>query len=260
MRTGDVFVVAAKAPLFMADTVTPLGAVYARKFDIQKGATGGLEAFPVTTDWRVLFNAQEFSGDYSTIQVDGLPLAEFVLARQAARATAQHAEGQPVLQTEAQLQALQARLKLENTLKGGVSWFYWIAGLSVINSLLQLLGLHWSFFAGLGSAQVVDGIAAGIAQQLALSWGWVVRGVGFGFTLALASLFALCGRWAGQRHTWAFVVGMGLYGLDGLFFLFAQDFLGGAFHLFVLYGLYTGLRANQQLGRQFPVSRPVADG
>ena len=66
MKQGDVFVVEEKKPLFMADTITPNGAVYARKFDINKGAYGGIVAFPANTEFRILFNSLELSGSFST--------------------------------------------------------------------------------------------------------------------------------------------------------------------------------------------------
>ena len=39
----------------------------------------------------------------------------------------------------------------------GASWFYWIAGLSAINSVVYLSGSDWSFLAGLGLTQLADG-------------------------------------------------------------------------------------------------------
>jgi len=33
---------------------------------------------------------------------------------------------------------------------------------------------------------------------------------------------------------------MTLYALDGIIFLIAKDFIGFGFHLFILFGLYTG--------------------
>ena len=43
-------------------------------------------------------------------------------------------------------------------LRSGANWFYWIAGLSVVNSLIFAFGGKVSFIAGLGLTQIVDGI------------------------------------------------------------------------------------------------------
>src|ERR1044071_6443875 len=42
---------------------------------------------------------------------------------------------------------------LEKQLKGGGSWFYWIAGLSLVNSVLALSGSETRFILGLGITQ-----------------------------------------------------------------------------------------------------------
>ncbi|MBI4332353.1 MAG: hypothetical protein HY673_13855 [Chloroflexi bacterium] len=55
-----------------------------------------------------------------------------------------------------QLGSVRDNLKLENRFKGGASWFYWIAGLSMLNTLFVIIGAGWTFFIGLGITQVVD--------------------------------------------------------------------------------------------------------
>src|SRR5688572_28411552 len=49
---------------------------------------------------------------------------------------------------------------LEMRLKSGASWFYWIAGLSIINSIAALSGAGWGFIVGLGVTQIVDEFAS----------------------------------------------------------------------------------------------------
>lgn len=81
MKQGDVFVVEGKEPLFVADRVTPSGAIYARKFDIYKGAHGGMEAFQASAEFNVLFNSLGLSGSYEKVKVGNILLKEFVLLR-----------------------------------------------------------------------------------------------------------------------------------------------------------------------------------
>jgi len=38
-----------------------------------------------------------------------------------------------------------------------------------------------------------------------------------------------------------------LYGIDGLLFLFVQDYLSIGFHVFALYGIYKGFAASREL-------------
>jgi hypothetical protein len=116
--------------------------------------------------------------------------------------------------------------------RSGATWFYWIAGLSLINSIVAFSGSNWRFMLGLGITQVLDGVGTGMGSS-----GKVVVLV---LDLLVAATFILFGVFAHKRHTWAFVVGMILFALDGLIFLLVQDWLGVAFHVFVLYCLFRG--------------------
>lgn len=131
-------------------------------------------------------------------------------------------------------------------LKIGANWFYWIAGLSVVNSLIQFFGGEWGFIVGLGITQVVDALAAVVAEQTGDGTG-AIRLVALALDIGVAGLFALFGWFAGRRKAPAFVVGMILYALDGLLFLLVQDWLSLGFHAFALFGLFGGLKALRSL-------------
>ncbi len=147
----------------------------------------------------------------------------------------------------AQTALIASFLKLQSQHKAGASWFYWIAGLSIINSIVILLGSQWSFIVGLGATQLVDGIAMGIAQQASAQSGLILKVLGFVFDLLIAGLFVFFGAFAVRRHTWAYVVGMVLYAFDGLIFLLVKDFLSIGFHVFALVCIYGGLQASLKL-------------
>jgi hypothetical protein len=127
----------------------------------------------------------------------------------------------------------------EAQMRSGASWFYWIAGLSLINSVLALAGSEWGFILGLGITQIFDAIGS----QL----GAAGKFVAFGMDLITAAVVVVFGVLAARRQTWAFVVGMALYALDGLLFLLAMDFLGIGFHAFALFCLYRGFTACREL-------------
>ncbi|HSF06086.1 MAG TPA: hypothetical protein VLG10_09890 [Methylomirabilota bacterium] len=130
------------------------------------------------------------------------------------------------------------RRTLEAQRRGGGQWFYWIAGLSLINAVLALTGQDWHFILGLGVTQLVQGLsqqagAAGIKAGL----------VG----LAVIGLFAVLGQRAILGHRWAFVLGMALFGLDGVIFLVVQDWVGVGFHAFALVMILRGYLAARRL-------------
>jgi hypothetical protein len=135
--------------------------------------------------------------------------------------------------------------QLQRQLHSGANWFYWIAGLSLINSLAALVGSNWRFIAGLGITQVIDAIA----RELAGNGGGAAKIIAFVFDLLGASIFVVFGIFAGKKMTWAFAVGMFIYGLDALIFLLGMDILAIAFHAYAMYCLFRGLRACQQLNQ-----------
>ncbi|HEU5070013.1 MAG TPA: DUF4339 domain-containing protein [Verrucomicrobiae bacterium] len=124
-------------------------------------------------------------------------------------------------------------------LKSGASWFYWIAGLSLVNSIAATWGSDWRFIVGLGVTQIVDAVGAEIANG--------GRFVALALDLMVAGVFVLFGVFAHKRHLWAFIVGMILFGLDGLVFLLGRDWIGVGFHVFVLFCLFRGCQACRAL-------------
>ena len=129
---------------------------------------------------------------------------------------------------------------LEKQLKGGGSWFYWIAGLSLVNSVIALSGSGTRFILGLGITQIFDELAQGMGSGAGLAVAVVLD-------LLASAVFVFFGVFANKRHTWSFIVGMALYALDGLIYLIAQDWLGVGFHAFVLFCLFRGFKACRAL-------------
>ena len=125
--------------------------------------------------------------------------------------------------------------KLEKSIKSGAQWFFWIVGLSLINTIIVISGGDWFFLIGLG----VTELAAGLAYEL--GWSLVLPIVVF---IIAGGIFITMGYFAIKRHTWAFIVGMVLYFLDGLIFLLIMDWVSIGFHILILVFLGLGLRAN----------------
>jgi hypothetical protein len=126
---------------------------------------------------------------------------------------------------------------LEAQRRSGGQWFYWVAGLSLINAVLVLAGQEWRFVLGLGVTQLV--------QELALfADGGTKAGL---IGLGVIALFAALGQRAVSGHQWAFLLGMVLYALDGAIFLLIQDWVGVGFHAFALVMIFRGYAAARQL-------------
>lgn len=152
----------------------------------------------------------------------------------------------------------------EERAKAGARWFYIVAALSLVTSVITLVGGGWAFFASLGITQFIDAIANVLAQR----WGGTVKILAFLFDVLAAGVFALLGYFATKRRTWAFVAGMALYVLDALLFLVLILLFGGlsfpaiivvAFHAYVLWSIYGGYKACARLaasGDNSPPSPP----
>jgi hypothetical protein len=127
------------------------------------------------------------------------------------------------------------KMRAEQIVKGGASWFLWIAGLSIVNSIIGISGGGMHFIVGLGITQVVDTIAhrvgsSGIALDVIIN-GFVV------------GIFVLFWNFAKKGQSWAFIIGMALYALDGLLLLGFKDIFSVAFHAYALFRIYHGLKA-----------------
>ncbi|HEY0455862.1 MAG TPA: hypothetical protein VGE41_05770, partial [Verrucomicrobiae bacterium] len=126
----------------------------------------------------------------------------------------------------------------ERHIRGSGSWFYWIAGLSIVNSLAALSGAGWRLIVGLGITQVVD--------ELGYQLGTNGKAVALVLNFVVAGVFVLFGWFACKKHLWAFIVGMIFYGLDGGLMALGRGWLSVAFHAYVLFRLFGGIQAIQR--------------
>jgi hypothetical protein len=150
---------------------------------------------------------------------------------------------------------LGAGLKSEAHFKSGANWFFWIAALSLINSLAMKFGGSWNFIIGLGITQVIDSIAMSAKE---FSPDIVFQALILTMDLGFAALFVVFGLMAQKRSLDSFEVGMVFYAIDSLMFLLVFDILGIIFHgiaLFFLYRGWKGLRRLQE-GEARPMPVP----
>ena len=120
----------------------------------------------------------------------------------------------------------------------GGDWFFWIAGFSVVNSLIAVVGANLHFVIGLGLTELFDAAApAGTTGKV----------IGFVLSLLAAGVYALFGLFARKGAQWAFLTGMILYALDALLLLLVKDWLSVAFHAYALFRIFQGFQGAQRL-------------
>ncbi len=132
---------------------------------------------------------------------------------------------------------------LEQRSKSGARWFFWIAGLTIVTSVMTLAGGGYAFFLSLGATQFIDGVAKGLSGE----FGETVRIVGLVFDIIIAGIFALLGWFAYKRHLWAFLVGMAIFALDAMILLVFQVWISFIFHAVVTYWIFRGYQAGRAL-------------
>lgn len=129
--------------------------------------------------------------------------------------------------------------ELAQRMKSGASWFYWIAGFSVVNSILVLTGAGFGFALGLGVTTILDGIAA--------SFGGGAKAVAIALNILAAGILVLFGYFANKGHAWAFIIGMVLLALDTALTGLLRQWLSLALHAYALFCIFTAYRASRAL-------------
>jgi len=125
--------------------------------------------------------------------------------------------------------------------RSGANWFIWIAGLSLVNSVLFVTGSHWSFFLGLAATQVSDEFGKVIIT------GTTGVAVALAIDVVIAAIFVGLGLMSRSGALWSFIVGMVLLVLDALLLVWVQDWAAVAFHALALFFIVRGFQAARQL-------------
>ncbi len=128
-------------------------------------------------------------------------------------------------------------------MRRGAGWFFTIALLSGVNSVLQIFNAQIRFIFGLGITQVVDGMARGMGQG-----GTVVIAVVDG--LFIVMLMAKAGSQG------AFLGGMVAYALDGVLLLLFSMWLDAAVHAYALWMIWQGYAASRELAHMQQAAQP----
>jgi hypothetical protein len=130
---------------------------------------------------------------------------------------------------------------LQKQLSSGAGWFYFIAGLSLVNTVIAISGSEWGFIIGLAITQIID--------TMGRELGTVGIIISLVFDITVAAGFIVFGVFANKKYKWAFITGMIVYALDTLLILAAQIWLALAFHIVALYYIFNGYRACRELSR-----------
>ncbi len=115
---------------------------------------------------------------------------------------------------------------LTEEIQKAANWFYWIAGLSAVNSLIFYFSKDIYFVVGLGITQFVEGIFSELTNGQSLT--------ALVINLIIAGFFILIGFMSNKFKKWAFLTGITLYTLDALLYIIFKEWMAVGFHIFVL--------------------------
>ena len=133
--------------------------------------------------------------------------------------------------------------ELAQSFKSGANWFYWIAGLTLVTSVIAFGGGGIRFLISLGITQIIDGVADAIAAD----GGGAAKVVALVLALLISGVFIIFGVLANKKILGAYILGMVVFGLDGLLSLAYQDWIGVIAHGVVLFFLFRGFQAGREL-------------
>ena len=120
-------------------------------------------------------------------------------------------------------------------------WFWWIAGLSLVNTVLFFAGSDTSFVIGLAMTTLAS---AAFADNLPVAI--VLAGLTIGF-------YYFVGLQAERHKLWAFYAGLVVYIADGLLYVLFEDWMSVGFHALAAFFIVKGIIRVRELARLTPI-------
>lgn len=125
----------------------------------------------------------------------------------------------------------------------GINWFYWITGLSLINTCMNVFDGWYGFIVWLGYTQFIDGLVLFFRDEGDM----MIMTIVFFISILVSGFFALAGYLTSLDKRWWYITAMVLYVIDMATYFYVQDYVGIWFHIFALYFIYRGYIAHLQL-------------
>ncbi|MFG6488524.1 hypothetical protein ACG04R_17690 [Roseateles sp. BYS78W] len=128
-------------------------------------------------------------------------------------------------------------------IRSAARWFWWIAGLSLVNAAMFISGSETNFVLGLAMTTLAS---AFYAAKPALAIAGIAITVGFYFFMGLH---------AQRGKLWAFFVGLAVYAVDTAIYVMFEDWMSVGFHALALFFIFRGVMRVRELAR-LPATTP----
>jgi hypothetical protein len=120
----------------------------------------------------------------------------------------------------------------------GPSVFYYIAAISLVNSILFIF--DFGFYGSLAITSIITYIALAIGEGAGTLMIFIINGVAFLINAIIAAIVAGFGYLSSKGHGWAYVVGMIAYTVDTLIMIWLSDWIEVLIHAYVLFLIWKG--------------------
>jgi len=128
-------------------------------------------------------------------------------------------------------------------MQNGANWFFWIAALSAVSSIVAVYDSNLLYSLGFGVNRLVEGATLGYIGQ---GWPPETIWVGAAVNILIALVVVGFGYYARKGSDMAFMAGMFLYVVDTMVILGFRDYFGFLFHLLALFFLFKGLLGSRK--------------
>ena len=140
---------------------------------------------------------------------------------------------------------MQAAPVADPIVQSAARWFWWIAGLSLVNTVLFYAGSDTNFVIGLGMTTLASVLFASVPA------------LAIGLVALIIGLYFLMGLFAQRQKLWAFYFGLAVYVLDALIYVRFDDWMSVGFHALAIFFIAKGAIRVRELGR---APAPAATG
>ncbi len=155
-------------------------------------------------------------------------------------------------------QVAAAALALKGQGDAGANWFFWVAALSLVNTIIAHSGGDRHFIVGLSFTAIVDAIAREVGKEEPAA-ATIAMVIAIGFSCFVTLVAVLFGWMSRKRWLVAFGIGMAIYVLDGLLYLLLGDIMSTAFHGYCLWSMLSGFNAYRKLSKLEEMIRTAHD-
>lgn len=124
-------------------------------------------------------------------------------------------------------------------ISGGASWFLLIGIISMLNIMFFATKQDVQFILGLGINYIILGVADGIKQSLGLN----LFPIAYVLTFLISTVFLFIWKKSKSESKTVYLIGLILYGLDSLIFVFSKEWWNLGFHIFAFLLLASGYNA-----------------